>query len=60
VAAALGDLRVCVRAGNHCCQLLHERLGAPGSVRASLGIYSTRDDVAALISALDYARRQMQ
>jgi cysteine desulfurase/selenocysteine lyase len=60
VAAACGDLRVCVRAGNHCCQLLHERLSAPGSVRASLGIYSARDDVDALISALDYARRQMQ
>jgi cysteine desulfurase/selenocysteine lyase len=60
VAAACGDLRVCVRAGNHCCQLLHERLGEPGSVRASLGIYSTRDDVDALVSALDYARGQMQ
>jgi cysteine desulfurase / selenocysteine lyase len=60
VAAACGDLKVCVRAGNHCCQLLLERLGAPGNVRASLAIYSTRDDVDALVSALDYARRQMQ
>jgi cysteine desulfurase/selenocysteine lyase len=60
VAAACGDLQVCVRAGNHCCQLLHERLGAAGSVRASLGIYNTVDDVDALISALRYARRQLQ
>jgi len=60
VAAACGELQVCVRAGHHCCQLLHERLGAPGSVRASLGIYSTCDDVDALVSALGYARRRMQ
>lgn len=60
VADACGELGVCVRAGNHCCQLLHERLGTVGSVRASLAIYNTRDDVDALVSALDYVRRQMR
>ncbi|MFC4252959.1 aminotransferase class V-fold PLP-dependent enzyme [Sinimarinibacterium flocculans] len=56
VAAACGDRGVCLRAGHHCCQPLHDWLGEPGSVRASLAAYSTREDVDALVDALEYAR----
>ena len=42
-----------VRSGHHCCMPLMERLGLPeGTVRASLYLYSTRDEVDTLLAAV--------
>ncbi len=43
---------VAVRAGHHCAQPTMERFGLPATVRASFGMYNTRDDVDALISGI--------
>jgi cysteine desulfurase/selenocysteine lyase len=43
---------VAVRAGHHCAQPVMDRYGIPATVRASLGIYNTRDDVDGLVAAL--------
>jgi len=51
VAAELAERGICVRAGNHCAQALHERLGIPGSVRMSFAWYTTEADVHACIDA---------
>ena len=56
VAQILGDAGVCVRAGHHCAQPLHEALGVPASVRASIGIYTDGNDVRALAPAIRSAR----
>ncbi|MEJ5310741.1 MAG: cysteine desulfurase [Anaerolineae bacterium] len=53
VAAILDTEGVCVRAGHHCAQPLHERFGVPASTRASFYIYNDRDDVDVLVGALD-------
>jgi cysteine desulfurase/selenocysteine lyase len=42
----------CIRAGHHCAQPLMARLGVGATARASLGVYSERGDVDALIDAL--------
>jgi cysteine desulfurase / selenocysteine lyase len=42
----------CIRAGHHCAQPLMQRLGVGATARASLGVYSEREDVDALIDAL--------
>jgi len=56
--ASLVDQRgVALRAGHHCAQPLHRRLGVVASARVSFGLYSTTDDVDALIDALRFARR---
>ncbi len=47
---------VAVRAGHHCAQPLMNRLGVAATVRASVGLYSTREDVDALVRALHAAR----
>jgi cysteine desulfurase/selenocysteine lyase len=47
---------VAIRAGHHCCQPLMERLGVPATARASLALYNTREDVDALVAALDKVR----
>ena len=39
---------IAVRAGHHCTQPLMERFGIPATVRASLAIYNTREEVDAL------------
>lgn len=43
---------VAIRAGHHCTQPLHRQLGAAGSLRASLYIYNTKDDVDQFIEVL--------
>jgi cysteine desulfurase / selenocysteine lyase len=47
---------IAVRAGHHCCQPLMKRLGLAATVRASLALYNTRDDVDALAAAVARAR----
>jgi cysteine desulfurase/selenocysteine lyase len=59
--ASLLDLKgVCVRHGHHCTMPLHEWLGVPATVRASLALYNTTDDVDTLIDALQYVRETVQ
>jgi cysteine desulfurase/selenocysteine lyase len=48
---------VAVRAGHHCAQPLHRRLGVPATTRASLGVYNRRADVDALIDGIVAARK---
>jgi selenocysteine lyase/cysteine desulfurase len=55
--ASILDARydIAVRAGHHCAALIHARLDDgrfEGTVRASVGAFSTRDDVDALLAAL--------
>ena len=52
IATILDEDGVAIRAGHHCCQILHEKLGIAASARASLGIYNTKDDIDALSSAI--------
>lgn len=52
VASFLDKYRIAVRAGHHCAQPLHNKLGVAGSVRASFYLYNTMDDVEAIIEAL--------
>ncbi len=59
--AQLLDLRgLCVRHGHHCTMPLHDQLCIPASVRASFGIYNTRDDADALVEGLHYVRQQLK
>lgn len=45
IAEILADAGICVRAGHHCTDPLHQTLGIRGSLRASLYIYNTKKDV---------------
>ncbi|MCH8550549.1 MAG: cysteine desulfurase [Natronospirillum sp.] len=48
---------VAVRTGHHCAQPIMDQFGIPGTVRASLAFYNTRDDIDRLFAALDKARQ---
>ncbi|NCT89903.1 SufS family cysteine desulfurase [Cellulomonas sp. APG4] len=56
VGQVLDDAGVAVRVGHHCAQPLHRRLGATASTRASAGIYTTAEEVAAFGEALARVR----
>jgi cysteine desulfurase / selenocysteine lyase len=52
VGQALDREGIAVRAGHHCAQPILRRFGLESSVRASLALYNTKDDVDALATAL--------
>lgn len=59
VAQILADQKVAVRAGHHCCQLLHkDLLCVPATVRASFAVYNTCQDIDKLIKALNSSLKQ--
>ena len=57
VATLLDREAVAVRAGHHCTQPLHERLGEAATARASFNVYSDRDDIDRLVVGLQKVQR---
>ena len=43
---------VAVRTGHHCAQPVMDRFGLPATIRASLGVYNTREDIDVLVRGL--------
>jgi len=52
VATILDSEGVAVRSGHHCTMPLHSAMGISASVRASFNVYTTKEDIDALIAAL--------
>ncbi|MDC0344203.1 SufS family cysteine desulfurase [Pelagibacteraceae bacterium] len=57
IATILDDDGVAIRAGHHCCQILHEKLGVPATARASLGIYNSKEDIDILYNAINKCKK---
>ncbi|MCS7174040.1 MAG: cysteine desulfurase [Armatimonadetes bacterium] len=53
VAQVLDSEAICVRAGHHCAQPLHRKLGIQSTTRASVYLYNTPEDVDALVRGLE-------
>jgi cysteine desulfurase/selenocysteine lyase len=43
---------IAVRTGHHCAQPVMDRYGIPGTVRASLAMYNTKEDIDRLVEAI--------
>lgn len=56
VGSFLDEMGIAVRTGHHCNQLLMNRLGIPGTVRASLAFYNTHEEIDQLVLGLDRIR----
>jgi cysteine desulfurase / selenocysteine lyase len=52
ISEALADADICVRSGHHCTDVLHTTLGIWGSLRVSLYLYNTREDVDRLVEII--------
>ena len=52
IGLMLDTMGIAVRTGQHCTEPLMDRFGIPGTVRASFGIYNTKDEIDIFISSL--------
>ncbi|MFH1244241.1 MAG: cysteine desulfurase [bacterium] len=57
VATILDSEGVAVRSGHHCTMPLHTSMGIVASVRASFNVYTTKEDVDALVVALGKVKK---
>ena len=59
IAEILDSHHLCIRAGHHCAQPLMKFMGTPSTSRVSLGLYNTKSDVDAFLSAVKTIRGAM-
>ena len=52
VAQILDSEGIAVRSGHHCTMPMHEKLGLVATVRASFGVYNTKEEVDRLVEGL--------
>ena len=57
IATILDEDGVAIRAGHHCCQILHEKIGIAATARASLSIYNTKEDMDFLCKAIEKCKK---
>jgi cysteine desulfurase/selenocysteine lyase len=56
VAQLLDEQGIAVRAGHHCARPVCVRYGIPATTRASFGVYTTFDEVDALVSGIEHVK----
>lgn len=59
IAMILDQQGVAVRTGHHCCMPLMQELGIEGTARASIGLYTNKEDIDQLANALEKAREML-
>jgi len=57
IATILDEDGIAIRAGHHCCQILHDKLGIAASARASVGIYNSKDDFDKLNNSINNCKK---
>lgn len=59
VGTVLDQFGIAVRVGHHCAMPVMQRFGVPATVRASLSLHNSADDVDALLAALQATRERL-
>ena len=57
VGTILDQDGIAIRAGHHCAMPVMERFGVPATARASLALYNQREEVDALVGAIEKVKR---
>ncbi len=57
IAQILDEDNICIRVGFHCAQPLHEYAGCGPTARASFYVYTTKEDIDMLVSALEKVQK---
>ena len=58
-AAIMADDNVAIRAGHHCAEPLHQFIGIPSTVRASILFYNTEEEIERLVKSVASLRGRM-
>ena len=53
ISTIVDEEGVAIRAGHHCCQILHQRLKLSATARASIGVYNNKEDIDVLCNAIE-------
>ena len=53
ISTIVDEEGVAIRAGHHCCQILHERFNLSATARASIAVYNTKEDIDVLCKAIE-------
>ena len=59
IAMILDQMGVAVRTGHHCCMPLMQRFKVDGTVRASIGLYTDKQDIDRLVAGLKKAQEML-
>lgn len=59
IGTLLDNQGVAIRTGHHCAEPLMSRLGIPGTARASLAVYNTKEDIDHLVEATAKAQKML-
>lgn len=57
IGTILDQEGIAVRTGHHCAQPVMDRFGIPATVRASFGLYNTREEIDALVAGIQKVRK---
>ena len=58
IATILDEDGVAIRAGHHCCQILHDKLGIPANSQSVFrNVYNTKDDLDQLNSSINNCKK---
>lgn len=57
ISQILAEDNICIRAGHHCAMPLHTFLGLKATARASVYMYTTREDIDALVEGLEKVKK---
>lgn len=57
LGSILDKLGIAVRTGHHCAEPVMDHFGIDGTVRASFGIYNTKEEVDILVAGIERARK---
>jgi len=57
ISTIVDEEGVAIRAGHHCCQILHERLNLTATARASIGVYNDKEDIDIFCNAIEKCRK---
>lgn len=60
IAHILGESGICIRAGRHCAEPLHDALGISATARLSVSIYNSKEDIDKLVEGIEKAERTLR
>ena len=57
IGTILDEDGVAIRAGHHCCQIFHDKVGIAATARASIGVYNSKEDIDILCNAINNCKK---
>jgi Selenocysteine lyase len=57
ISTIVDEQSVTIKAGHHCCPILHDNFNLAATARASVGIYNNKEDIDILCNSIEKCRK---